>query len=215
MFHFVETQNFAPLQLKNLLEIFHAMFAQRAFEIGWEGFSFIDIATHLAHPATFAVLRLLCGLGFGLDVLLIIVVGHAGLVGQHLGIKHVGDEHGMRAEVDALGNTASQKGISVFRDVEHMVDGTVFRLAVCKFVHLASRLEAEVLEDLHWRLGSQHADVEHAGVLDEVVGVVALVDRHCDLQGVARDLYHRVDDAAVVDVVVVGGQHIKAVADVE
>ena len=47
------------------------------------------------------------------------------------------------------------------------------------------------------------------------MGVVALVDRHSNLQGVARDLDHRVDDAAVVDVVVIGGQHIEAVTNVE
>ena len=65
-----------------------------------------------------------------------------------------------------------------------------------------------MLEDLHRCLSGQHADVKHAGVLDEVVGLVALVDRHRHLQGVARDLDHRVHDAAVVDVVVIGGQHV-------
>ena len=47
------------------------------------------------------------------------------------------------------------------------------------------------------------------------MGVVALVDRHRHLQRVASDLNHRVHNAAVVDVVVVGGQHVKAVTDIE
>ena len=68
-----------------------------------------------------------------------------------------------------------------------------------------------MLEDLHRRLGGQHADVEHTGIFDEVVRVVAFVDRHGNLQRVAGDLNHRVDDAAVVDVVVIGGQDVKPV----
>ena len=89
-----------------------------------------------------------------------------------------------------------------------MVDGSVLGLAIGEFVHLTSRLETEVLEDLHRGLRGQHRDVEHAGILDEVVGVVAFVDRHSDLQRVARDLGHRVHDATIVDVVVIGGQHV-------
>ena len=204
------------LYLKNLLEILNAVFAQRTFEIGWEGFAFVDIAAHLAHPTAFAVFGLLWWWRwFGFYVLLVIIVGEGRLVGKHLGIQHIGDEHGVCAEVDALGDTASQVGIGVFRDVEHVVDGTVFRFAVSKFVHLASRLETEMLEDLHRRLGGQHADIEHTRVLDEVVGVVALVDGNGHLQGVTRDLNHRVHDATVVDVVVSGGQDIKTIADVE
>ena len=62
-----------------------------------------------------------------------------------------------------------------------MVDGTMFSLTVSKLVHLASRLESEMLKDLHGCLGGQHADIEHTRVLDEVVRIVALVDRHSNL----------------------------------
>ena len=79
----------------------------------------------------------------------------------------------------------------------------------------SSDLEPEVLEDLHRGLGGQHVDVEHARVLDELVRVVRLVHRHGNLQRIAGDLDHRVHDAAVVDVVVVGGQDVKPVTDVE
>ena len=121
----------------------------------------------------------------------------------------------MCAKVDALGDAAGQIGVGVLRDVKHMVDGTVFGLTVGEFVYLAPRLEAEVFEDKHRRFSSQHADIEHTRVFDEVVRVVSLVDRHGDLQRVAGDLNHRVYDAAVVDVVVIGGQHIKAVTNFE
>ena len=215
LFYLVETVCTPSLQLKNLLEILHAVFTQRAFEIGWEGVTFVDIAADLADPATFAVFGFLGRLWFGFYVLLIVVVSHGRLVGKNLGIEHIGDKHRMCAKVDALGDATGQIGVGVFRDIEHMVDGSVFCLAVSEFVHLTSRLETEVFEDLHRGLRGQHRDVEHAGILDKVVGIVALVDRHSNLQGVARDLDHRVDDAAVVDVVVIGGQHIEAVTNVE
>ena len=204
------------LYLKNLLEILNAVFAQRTFEIGWEGFAFVDIAAHLAHPTAFAVFGLLwLWLWFGFYVLLVIIVGKGRLVGKHLGIQHVGDEHGVRAEVDTLGDTASQVGIGVFRNIEHVVDGAMLALAVGELIHLASRLETEMLEDLHRCLCGQHTDVEHTRVLDEVVGVVALVDGNGHLQGVTRDLNHRVHDAAVVDVVVIGGKDIKSITNIE
>ena len=178
MFHFVETQNFAPLQLKNLLEILHAMFAQRAFEIGWEGITFVNKATDLANPATFAIFRLLLRLWFGLYVVLVIVVCQGRLVRQHLGIKDVSDEHCMCAKVNAFGDAAGQIGVGVLRDVKHMVDSTVLGLAVGEFVHLAPALEPEMLKNFHRRFSGQHRDIEHTRVLDEVMRIVSLVDRH-------------------------------------
>ena len=191
------------------------MFAQGAFEIGWEKVTFVNVAANFAHPTSFAVLGFFGWLRFGLDVLLVIVVGHRGLVGKHLGIEHIGNEHRVRTEVDALGDATGQVGVGVLWDVKYMVDGTVFGFAVGKLVHLAPRLEAEMLKDEHWCLSGQHTDVEHTGILNEIMGVVALVDRHGNLQGVACDLDHRVYDTAVVDVVVIGGQHVETVADIE
>ena len=47
------------------------------------------------------------------------------------------------------------------------------------------------------------------------MGVVALVDGDGHLQRVAGDLRHRVDDAAVVDAVIVGGKDVESVTDIE
>ena len=106
LFYLVETVCTPSLQLKNLLKILNAMFTQRAFEIGWEGVTLIYIAANLANPTAFAVFGLFSWLRFGLDVLLVVVVGHRGFVGQHLGIENIGNEHGVRAEIDAFSDTA-------------------------------------------------------------------------------------------------------------
>ena len=126
------------LQLKNLLEILHSVFAQRTFEIGWEGVTFVDVAANLAHPAAFAVFGFFGWLRFGFYVLLVRVVSYGWLVGKHLGIQHIGDEHGVRVEIDALIDTASQIGVSVFWDIEHMVDGAVLGIAIGELVYLTS-----------------------------------------------------------------------------
>ena len=157
------------------------MFAQGTFKIGWEGVTFVNVAADLAHPATFAVFGLFLWLRLRLYVVLVIVVCQGRLVRQHLGIKDISDKHRMRAKIDALSDSAGQIGVGVLRDIKHMVNGTMLGLAIGKFVHFASRLKAEVLKDKHWCLSGQHTDVEHAGILNEVVGIVALVDRHGNL----------------------------------
>ena len=121
------------------LEILNAMFAKRAFEIVGEEIAFINVTANLAFPAAFAIFRLVRGnLWLGFDVVLVIVVGHRWLVGKQLGIQHIGDEHGVRAEVDAFADTASQIGVGVFGDVKHMVHGSMFGLAIGEFVHASA-----------------------------------------------------------------------------
>ena len=76
LFHFEETRYGTSLHLKNLLKIFFAVFAERTFDVVGEEIALIDITAYLAHPAAFAILGLLGDLRFGLDVLLVIVVGY-------------------------------------------------------------------------------------------------------------------------------------------
>ena len=138
LFHFVETVCTPSLQLKNLFKILLAVFAQWTLDIVGEEVALIDVAAHLADPAAFAVLGLFGGLGLGFDIPLVIVVSHRGFVGKHLGVQHIGDEHGVCAEIDALGDTAGQIGVGVLGDVEYMVHGTVFGFTVGEFVHLTT-----------------------------------------------------------------------------
>ena len=205
------------LRLYNdFLKFFFAVFAKRTFKIVGEFVALVNVAAHLAHPATFAVLGvIIIDFGLGLDMPLVIVVGHGRLVGKHLGIKHFGDEHGVSAEINALADTASQIGVGVFRDVKDLVHSTMFGFASGEFVRRATRLEAEMLEDEHRRLGGQHRNVEDARRFDEFVRIVSLVDRNDDLQRRTGDLQHRVHDAAVVDAIVAGGQDVKSITDVE
>ena len=72
-----------------------------------------------------------------------------------------------------------------------------------------------MLEDLEGRFHRQAVDVHLARGLDDLVGIVGLVDAHGNAVGGVGDLGHGVDDAAVVLLAVVGGYDIQAVADLE
>lgn len=62
---------------------------------------------------------------------------------------------------------------------------------------------------------SQTAYVHHAGLLDDVVGIILLVDGDGDAVGGVGDLRNGIDDQAVVLAAVAGCDHVQAVADVE
>ena len=79
----------------------------------------------------------------------------------------------------------------------------------------AAALETVVLEHGEGSGHIQAVDVHHAGLLDDVVGVVGLVDGDSHPVGGVGDLRHGVDDQAVVLGAVIGGDHIQAIADVE
>ena len=93
-----------------------------------------------------------------------------------------------------------------------MIHGTQLLLAVREFVNVSSRLKTKVFKHLKRCLRSQHIDIKHARVKNEVVRVVVLVHDNRQTQRIACHLLHRVDDAAVVDVVVVRRQDIKTVS---
>ena len=89
------------VNVEDFFKLLLAVFAQWAFDVVGEEIALVNIAAHLAFPAAFAIAGLL-GLGFGLDVVLIIIVGQRRLVGQHLSVEHITDKHGVCPEVDAF-----------------------------------------------------------------------------------------------------------------
>ena len=94
------------------------MFAQGTFEIGWEGITLVNVTADLADPAAFAVLGFFgLWLWLGFDVLLVIVVGHGRYVRKHLSVKYIGNEHGVCAKINALGDPAGQISVGVFGDI--------------------------------------------------------------------------------------------------
>ena len=117
----------------------------------------------------------------------------------------------MRLKLDRLHNLAGQKRLRAIRNVINAVDGARSGLRVGKFIDIPAGLEAVVLEHRKRRVLRENGDVEDAGFLDHIAGVVRLVDRDADALGGIGLLHDGVDDAAVVFLAVARGEDVKAV----
>ena len=191
------------------LEVGSAVLAERADEVVGQDLALVDVAADLADPALLEV-----GLGLGLDVGLVVVVGHGLLGGQDPGLGNGADEHAVSVQVHVLLHLEAHKGVDVLvQEDDAVVGAEVFALG--ELVHVPAGLEAKVLEGGEGDLHGQAVDVHHAGLLRQLVGVVGLVDAHGDAVRRVRHLGHGVDDAAVVLAAVPGGDDVEAVADLE
>ena len=190
------------------------MLAPRADEVGGEFVAFVDVAADLADPFLLAA----CGGsggGLGLDVLLIVGVGDAGAIAQHTGLHRHGDEHGVGAEVNALGDDAADDAVDELGQVAQSVVRAEFCLTFGELVDCLAALEAEMLEGLHGGLLAQRTEIELQRAEYHVVRQVLLVDAYHELQRVAGDLLGHIDDAGVVFVALTSHEHKEAVADIE
>ena len=190
------------------------MLAPGADEVGGELVAFIDVATDFAYPLLLAACGGSSG-GLGLDVLLVVGVGDRRAVAEHTGLQRHGDEHGVAAKVDALGDHAADHRIDELRQVQQAVLRAQLLLAAGEFVDIAAALEAEVLEGLHGGLLAEGAEVEFQCAQHHVVRQVGFIDADHQLQRVAADLLRHVDDAGVVLLALPGNEDIEAVADGE
>lgn len=195
-------------------EVAGGVLAPGADEVGGELVAFIDVAADLADPLLLATLGG-CSGGLGLDVLLVVGVGDAGAVAQHAGLHRHGDEHGVGAEVDALGDNTTNHAVDELGQVKQTVLCAEFCLAFGEFVHVAPALEAEVLERLHGGLLAEGAEVELQRAEYHVVRQVGLVDAYHELQRVAGDLLGHIDDACVIFLALTSHEHKESVADIE
>ena len=196
------------------LEVAGGVLAPGADEVGGEFVALVDVAADFADPLLLATCGG-CGGGLGLDVLLVVGVGDAGAVAQHAGLHRHGDEHGVGAEVDALGDDTADDAVDVLGQVAQAVVGAELCLAFGELVDCLAALEAEVLEGLHGGLLAEGAEVELQRAQYHVVRQVLLVDAYHQLQRVAGDLLCYVDDAGVVFVALTSYEHKESVADIE
>ena len=174
------------------LEVRRAVLAQGADQVVGQGFSLIDPAADLADKTLLA-----CGIRCGLDVALVIGVGHGLLVGDHPCFGHRANEHSVGAQVHIAFHLQAHKGVDMPREEAQTVIGPEL-VDPLKFIRAAAALEAKILEHAKRRGHIQAVDVHDAGLLDNVMGVVLLVDTHGNPVGAAGHLRNGVDDQAVV-----------------
>ncbi len=190
------------------------MLAPGADEVGGEFVAFVDVAADLADPFLLAA----CGGsggGLGLDVLLVVGVGDAGAVAEHSGLHRHGDEHGVGAEVDALGDDTANDAVDELGQIAQAILRAELCLTFGELVDCLAALEAEMLERLHGGLLAERAEIELQRTQYHVVRQVLLVDANHKLQRVAGDLLCHIDDAGVVFVALTSHEHEEAVADIK
>ena len=144
------------------LEVAGGVLAPGADEVGGEFVALVDVAAYLADPFLLAACSGSGG-GLGLDVLLVVGVGDAGAVAEYTGFHRHGDEHGVGAEVDALGDDTADDAVDELGQVAQAVVGTELCLAFGELVDRLAALEAEVLEGLHGGFFAQRAEIELQG----------------------------------------------------
>ena len=185
------------------------MFAQGADDVIGQRLAFVDPAADLADVA---LLAFRCGLG--LDVVLVVGVGHGLPVGDNSGLGDGADEHAVGAQIHVIFHLQAHEGVDIPGQEPQAVVAAQLIDAV-KLVGGAAALEAVALEHREGCGHIQAVDIHHAGLLDDVVGIILLVDADRHTLGVVGQLGDGVNDEAVVPAAIVGGHHIQTVTDVE
>ena len=128
-------------------EVGNPVLADGADVIGRKLFTFINIAADLADPA---LLDLAHGgwQGLGLDVGEIVGIGNGGLLGQDLGLGHVGNKQGVCAAVDGLDHFAGEHRIGAAGEVIQTVCAALQTLAAVELVSAAAALETKALKGI-------------------------------------------------------------------
>ena len=194
----------------DLFKVLRTVVAQRAGEALGQ-LALVEVAADLADVAC---LLLGSGVLLGLDVRMVVCVGAGFILRQHLCLDDICDIQHLCLDILDIDHLAGQDCVGVLRNVTDAVCGALVVLAVCKLVDIATRLEAEVLEQAVGRFLGEDGDVELAGLHDHVAGVVLLDDGDGYLLRVAGgDLACGVYDAAVVNAVDAGGEHLNAVVE--
>lgn len=194
----------------DLFKVLRTVVAQRAGEALGQ-LALVEVAADLADIACFL---LGSGILLGLDVCVVVCVGAGLFLRQHLCLNDICDKQHLRLDILDIDHFTGQDCVGVPGNIADAVCGALVVLAVCELVDITPRLEAEVLEQAVGRFLGEDGDVEFAGLHDHVAGVVFLDDGDGYLLRVAGgDLTSGIYDAAVVNAVNTGGEHLNAIVE--
>ena len=113
----------------------------------------------------------------------------------------------MCIQIHILLDLQRHEGVDVSRQECKSIVG-VQRFQVREFIRGSTALESKGLKHLERRVRRQAVQVHDAGLLDHMVGVVILIDRHSNPVRCVGHLGNRIHDQAVILLAVVGGDHI-------
>ena len=118
------------------------MLAQGANVILRQGIAFIYIAADLANKALLFCFRL------GLYILLIVGVGHGFNIVEVYTLNYITDEPHVGLQIDLTDHIAGNIAVGIAIQEQKPIGRTLCVFKICKFIHIPTGLEAEVLENL-------------------------------------------------------------------
>ena len=120
----------------------------------------------------------------------------------------------MCIQVHILLDLQRHKGVDVLRQECQTVVRT-HGLPIRKLIHRSAALEAKALEHLKGRFLRQTVDIHNTGLLDHMMRVIGLVDRHSDPVRCIGHLGHGIDNKTIILLTVIGSHYIQTIANVE
>lgn len=191
------------------LKISCGVLAKRTDKVLGEGIALINITADFAYKALLAL-----SLRLGLNIILIVGVGHCLLIVDYSCLGDAADEHSVSIEVNVGFNLKRHKGVDVIiKENEAVI--TAADLSILEFIRVSSADKAKLLKNPEGCFNIEAVDVHFLCLRNYVVGVVCLVDCYGNSVGTACKLRNGVYDKAVILFAVVAGDNVKAVANVE
>ena len=149
------------------------MLTERAYDIVRKLIAFIDISADLTYITLLAFRFRL-----RLNVLLVVCVGHGLLVREHSRLGHGADEHTMCIKIDIVLDLQGHEGVDVTVEEDQSVIRADDLFFTGKLIDVSATLETEVLEHLERRFHGKAVHVHDPRLLDDMMRIVLLVDRH-------------------------------------
>ena len=128
-----------------------------------------------------------------LDDIMIIRIGHGGVLLQDVRVQHLAQEHGMGGGLHLVDHLADDIGTGIRHHRQEALHRVVH---LVELIVVPAALEAEGADDAGLGILPQDGDGELPGVLDALVGVVVMVDAYGDGGGFRCDLHGAVGRAA-------------------
>lgn len=142
---------------------------------------------------------------------MIIGIGAAFALAQHLTFRHLTDKQHVAAQIHLLQHLAGEHSICMVSQVQKAIVTPPGGIASGKFVGIPTGLHTKMAHRFKGNGIRQSADVKAAARLDHLPGQISLLYRDHKFIRCFRYLETSIDDAAVIRFSVPGGEYMQSV----
>ena len=148
---------------------------------------------------------------FRFNGLMIIGIGAAFALAQHLTFRHLTDKQHVAAQIHFLQHFAGEHSICMVSQVQKAIVTPPGSIASGEFVGIPTGLHTKMTHRFKGNSVRQGADVKAAARLDHLPGQISLLHRDRKLCRCFRYLKAGIDNAAVIRFSVPGGQYVQSI----